>query len=86
MKLVNEFIRYEDAKQGLDFSVKDDNEIVVEIEKILNKYPDKVAEYRKGKLGVGNMMFGELMRALGGKCNPKDARKMLDEKLGSSVS
>jgi len=26
-------------------------------------------------------MFGELMRSLGGKCNPKEAREMLDKKL-----
>lgn len=80
-KLINEFVKYQDVRSTIDFSVKNNNEIEIEIEKILNKYPDKVADYRKGKLGVANMMFGELMRSLGGKCNPKEAREMLDKKL-----
>lgn len=82
-KLLNEFVRYEDVRAGLDFSVSSSDEVGLRIDEILLKYPDKVAEYRdKGKLGVANMFFGELMRTLGGKCDPKSARKMLYERLG----
>lgn len=51
------------------------------IEEILQAFPDKVAEYRKGKKGLQGFFLGELMRRSGGKADPKAATAILIQKL-----
>lgn len=53
------------------------------IEQAVNKYPDKVAEYNKGKKGVLGLFMGEVMKVSGGKIDPKTANKLLINKLES---
>ena len=53
---------------------------------VINRFPDKLSEYRKGKVGLAGFFTGELMRAAGkGKINPKLAneitKKILDQPL-----
>ncbi|MBK8922809.1 MAG: Asp-tRNA(Asn)/Glu-tRNA(Gln) amidotransferase subunit GatB [Saprospirales bacterium] len=50
---------------------------------VLARFPDKVAEYRKGKKGLLGFFMGELMKASGGKADPKAAMRVLEEKLSS---
>jgi len=47
----------------------------------INKFPDKVIEYNNGKKGVLGLFMGELMKISGGKIDPKNANKLLIEKL-----
>ncbi len=51
------------------------------IEEILQAFPDKVAEYKKGKKGLQGFFLGELMRRSGGKADPKAATVILIQKL-----
>jgi len=51
-------------------------------DEVLARFPDKVAEYRKGKKGLIGFFMGELMKASKGKAEPGAANKILSEKLG----
>lgn len=48
---------------------------------VLARFPDKVQEYKKGKKGLIGLFMGELMKASGGKADPKAATRVLEEKL-----
>ncbi|MBL7776644.1 MAG: Asp-tRNA(Asn)/Glu-tRNA(Gln) amidotransferase GatCAB subunit B, partial [Saprospiraceae bacterium] len=48
---------------------------------VLARFPDKVAEYRKGKKGLLGLFMGELMKASKGQADPKVASKILEKKL-----
>ncbi len=63
--------------------IQDSNEDSIEgiIDEILAKFPDKVAAYRKGKKGLLGMFMGQVMKASGGKVNPKVANQLLRDKL-----
>jgi aspartyl-tRNA(Asn)/glutamyl-tRNA(Gln) amidotransferase subunit B len=51
---------------------------------IMQAYPDKVAEYRKGKKGLHGFFVSELMRRSGGKADPKASSIVLIQKLEKS--
>jgi aspartyl-tRNA(Asn)/glutamyl-tRNA(Gln) amidotransferase subunit B len=51
------------------------------IDKTLQKLPEKVAEYKKGKKGLIAMFMGEVMKLSQGKADPKLTNKMLRERL-----
>lgn len=50
----------------------DKDELATWIENVLAKYPEKVAEYKKGKKGNLNLFVGEVMKLSRGAANPKD--------------
>jgi len=47
----------------------------------LNKYPEKVEEYKKGKKGLIGLFMGEIMKLSKGKADPKIANKLLQNEL-----
>jgi aspartyl-tRNA(Asn)/glutamyl-tRNA(Gln) amidotransferase subunit B len=49
---------------------------------VLAKYPEKVAEYKGGKVGLMGLFVGEVMKASKGKADPKLTNKILSELLG----
>jgi len=51
------------------------------ITQILEQNPDKVNAYQKGKKGLIGFFMGELMKQSKGKANPKEAKKLLAERL-----
>jgi aspartyl-tRNA(Asn)/glutamyl-tRNA(Gln) amidotransferase subunit B len=51
------------------------------IRETLEKYPDKVEAYRKGKKNLIGMFMGEVMRESKGKADPKKTKQMLQEAL-----
>jgi aspartyl-tRNA(Asn)/glutamyl-tRNA(Gln) amidotransferase subunit B len=53
------------------------------IDRVLEKFADKVAEYKKGKKGLLSLFVGEVMKQSKGKADPKLANEMLLEKLKS---
>ena len=59
----------------------DEGSIEAIIDSVIVKHPDKVKAYQKGKKGLLGMFMGEVMRASGGKVNPKVATRLLQEKL-----
>ncbi len=48
---------------------------------VINKMPDKVAEYKKGKKGLIGLFVGEMKKLSKGKADPKMATQILEEKL-----
>jgi len=54
------------------------NDLIVEV---LGKYPEKVAEYKGGKVGLLGLFVGEVMKASKGKADPKMTNQLVREKL-----
>jgi aspartyl-tRNA(Asn)/glutamyl-tRNA(Gln) amidotransferase subunit B len=57
------------------------DQVSVWADELLTRFPDKVAEYRKGKKGLIGFFMGELMKTAKGQLDPKAATKILEEKL-----
>ena len=53
------------------------------IDQVLNKFPDKVKEFKKGKKGLMGLFVGEVMKLSKGKADPKMTNDILSEKLKS---
>jgi len=53
------------------------------INQVLEKYADKVLEYKKGKKGLLSLFVGEVMKRSKGKADPKVTNELLLEKLKS---
>ena len=82
-KLLNSFVHFKDVIEDTDFSVKDSSEVEGIIEGVINGNPDIVENYKKGKAGLINKLFGEVMKVAQGKVNVKNAREMLEKRLNS---
>jgi Asp-tRNA(Asn)/Glu-tRNA(Gln) amidotransferase B subunit len=80
-KLLNTFELYKDIIKDIDFSIKDSGEVEKIIEKVINDNPDIVCNYKKGKIGLINKLFGEVMKLSGGKIDVKEAMEILKIKL-----
>jgi aspartyl-tRNA(Asn)/glutamyl-tRNA(Gln) amidotransferase subunit B len=55
--------------------------LLVVVKEIVAKYPEKVAEYRGGKVGLLGMFMGEVMKASKGKADPKVTTELLKKEL-----
>ncbi|HET6994100.1 MAG TPA: Asp-tRNA(Asn)/Glu-tRNA(Gln) amidotransferase subunit GatB [Chitinophagaceae bacterium] len=53
------------------------------INSVLEKYADKVTEYKKGKKGLLSLFVGEVMKQSKGKADPKVTNEILLKKLSS---
>ncbi|NUN99716.1 MAG: Asp-tRNA(Asn)/Glu-tRNA(Gln) amidotransferase subunit GatB [Saprospiraceae bacterium] len=51
-------------------------------DEVLAAFPDKVADYRKGKKGLMGFFMGEMMRRSKGQAEPKKTTALLEQKLG----
>ena len=61
----------------------DESSIGLIIDKVLEKYADKVVEYKKGKKGLLALFVGEVMKQTKGKAEPGLTNEILLEKLKS---
>jgi aspartyl-tRNA(Asn)/glutamyl-tRNA(Gln) amidotransferase subunit B len=68
------------AELGLA-QVSDEGAIAAACEKVLVAEPDKVAEYRGGRDKLFGFFVGQVMKAMGGKANPKVINEILKQKL-----
>jgi Asp-tRNA(Asn)/Glu-tRNA(Gln) amidotransferase B subunit len=80
-KMLNEFVVYDDVIKVVDFSVKNPSEMEAVIDDVILKFPDKVAAYKNGKIGLINMLFGEVVKNTKGRINVAEARKNLEIRL-----
>jgi aspartyl-tRNA(Asn)/glutamyl-tRNA(Gln) amidotransferase subunit B len=62
--------------------VSDEAAIAETCERVLAAEADKVAQYRAGKQGLFGYFVGQVMKATGGKANPKVVNEILRKKLG----
>jgi aspartyl-tRNA(Asn)/glutamyl-tRNA(Gln) amidotransferase subunit B len=53
------------------------------IDEVLEKFAEKVVEYKKGKKGLLSLFVGEVMKRTKGKADPKLTNELLLEKLKS---
>ncbi len=53
------------------------------VKKAIARYPEKVAEYKGGKVGLIGLFMAELMKLSGGKADPKVASELMRKALGS---
>jgi aspartyl-tRNA(Asn)/glutamyl-tRNA(Gln) amidotransferase subunit B len=53
------------------------------IDEVLNKFADKVAEYKKGKKGLLALFVGEVMKRSKGKADPAVTNQLILNKLKS---
>jgi aspartyl-tRNA(Asn)/glutamyl-tRNA(Gln) amidotransferase subunit B len=51
------------------------------IQKVLAQYPDKVADYKKGKKNLIGLFMGEVMKQSGGKADAKTTQQLLQKAL-----
>jgi aspartyl-tRNA(Asn)/glutamyl-tRNA(Gln) amidotransferase subunit B len=68
------------AELGL-LQVSDESAIAAACDKVLGAEPDKVAEYRGGRDKLFGFFVGQVMKAMGGKANPKIINEILKAKL-----
>ena len=61
--------------------IGDESAIASAIRDVLAKHPDTVAQYRGGKQQTFGFLVGQVMKATGGKANPKLANQLLKREL-----
>ncbi len=68
--------------QSLNLMQTNDADFLQKVaQEVLAQFPDKVAEYKKGKKGLIGFFMGELMKRSQGKADPKAATAILQEAL-----
>lgn len=63
------------------FTSSDESSLETVIDEALQRYPDKVKEYQKGKKNLIGFFMGEIMRCTNGKAEPKRTQQLLQKKL-----
>jgi aspartyl-tRNA(Asn)/glutamyl-tRNA(Gln) amidotransferase subunit B len=51
------------------------------VKQAIEKYPEKVTEYKKGKTGLIGLFVGEVMKYSKGKADPKVTNQLVKEML-----
>ncbi len=59
-----------------------DAQLSAAVSQVLASLPDKVAEYRAGKTSLLGMFTGQVLKATGGKADPKRVQELLRQQLG----
>ena len=63
--------------------VSDSNELESWVQQALDKMPEKVKEYQKGKKGLIGLFVGEVKKISKGKADPKIVTELLEQKLNA---
>ena len=78
-------LAYEIAKEQNWIQESDKNKITEYIKLVIDKYPEKVIEYKNGKRGLIGLFMGEIMKISQGKVDPKKANEALLNELNKSI-
>jgi len=62
--------------------ISDDSALEAAVTEVLEQNPDAVTSYRSGETKVVGFLVGQVMRATGGKADPKRVNELLVETLG----
>ena len=71
------------AAEGLT-QIDDESQIAALIQSVLAANPDAVAQYRGGRAATFGFLVGQVMKAAGGKANPKRVNELLRRTLDSA--
>ncbi len=63
--------------------ISDDSQLSAQIAEVLSRNADAVAQYRGGKTSALSFLVGQVMKATGGKANPKRLNELLKAALGA---
>lgn len=63
------------------FDRADSSEVEKMVDDVLAKYPDKVVEYKAGKVGLLSLFMGDVMKLGRGKVKPQEVTELLKTKL-----
>jgi aspartyl-tRNA(Asn)/glutamyl-tRNA(Gln) amidotransferase subunit B len=66
------------------FQVSNEDELREWIDIAMQRMPEKVAEYQKGKKGLLGVFVGEVKKLSNGKADPKLVNQLLEQKLNNS--
>lgn len=69
------------AEEGNLIQDSDESNIAAFVKQAIEKYPDKVIEYKNGKKGLIGLFMGEVMKLSQGKADPKKANQLVQELL-----
>jgi aspartyl-tRNA(Asn)/glutamyl-tRNA(Gln) amidotransferase subunit B len=64
--------------------IDDEGRIVATISEVLARNGDAVAQYAAGKSNAFGFLVGQVMKATGGKANPRRVNELLKKALGAS--
>ncbi|HKT82189.1 MAG TPA: Asp-tRNA(Asn)/Glu-tRNA(Gln) amidotransferase subunit GatB [Vicinamibacterales bacterium] len=70
-------------QQGLS-QISDDSQLEAQIADVLARNADAVAQYRSGKHTAIGFLVGQVMKATGGKANPKRVNELLQRALAAA--
>jgi aspartyl-tRNA(Asn)/glutamyl-tRNA(Gln) amidotransferase subunit B len=57
--------------------------IMKQVEAALDKYPEKIDEYHRGKKGLIGLFMGEVMKSSGGRADPGTTKKLILNELAN---
>ena len=78
----NENANVEDLAKSLNLLITENSdELDGFINEVLNKYPQQVEAFKKGKKGVLGLFVGEVMKLAKGKTDAKKLNELIIEKL-----
>lgn len=73
-----------DLVEKLNLATNNDTSFIEElVEQVIQEFPDKVEEYKKGKTGLMGMFVGEVMKRSKGKADPKITNQLVSKRLNS---
>jgi aspartyl-tRNA(Asn)/glutamyl-tRNA(Gln) amidotransferase subunit B len=70
------------AAEGLT-QIDDESQLAALVAGVLSSHPDAVAKYRGGNASTFGFLVGQVMKAAGGKANPKRVNELLKRALGT---
>ena len=70
------------AEEGLS-QIDDESSLAALVEDALSQNADAVGQYRAGKTNALGFLVGQVMKAAGGKANPKRVNELLRKSLGA---
>ena len=71
------------VREGRLTRIDDEAQIVAMVEDVLQRNGDAVAQYRAGKTATFGFLVGQVMKAAGGKANPKRVNELLKKALAT---
>ncbi|MCG6872436.1 MAG: Asp-tRNA(Asn)/Glu-tRNA(Gln) amidotransferase GatCAB subunit B, partial [Gammaproteobacteria bacterium] len=69
------------AERGLK-QITDTGALEIVIDEVIARHPDQVEQFRAGQQKMLGFFVGQVMKATGGKANPRQVNEILRKKLG----
>ena len=64
--------------------IEDEGALLAAVRGVIDRNPNPVTQYRAGKTGTFGFLVGQVMKATGGKANPRVVNDLLRRELGAA--